>query len=173
MRVSSQKLYRLGGGAALVGGLLRIVSSFVPYDNEAVWLEAFYAVVDIGLLFGLIAIYLKHADKLGGVGVIGFALSTIGIASILGPDTIKFGVNFYETGAFTILTGLLILSIQMLRNKTLVWASSLWVLSFVLTALAIACAQSLFFIGAGISFGTAYILSGVELMQQQNEVDNS
>ena len=168
MQVSSQFLYRLGGGAALIGGLLRVISSFIPYHEEVAWLEGLYSFVDICLLFGLAAIYLKYAERLGGIGVIAFVLSTTGIASIVGPDAIMFGINFYEIGAFTMITGLLFLSIQMLRNRVLLWASSLWILSFVFSVATILFSHSLLFIGAGISFGVAYMLSGIELMKQQS-----
>ncbi len=177
MQVSSKTLYRLGGAAALLGGLLRIIFSFVPYREATAWLEVFYALIDVCLLFGLVAVYLRYAEHLGATGAIAFVFSAIGIASIVGPDAIMFGIDFYKAGALTMVTGLLILSIQMLRNKILLWASSLWILSFALTILAVVLAHPILFITAAISFSTAYILSGIQLLRSEgysntiNELD--
>jgi hypothetical protein len=165
MLVSSQILFRLGGIAALVGGLLRVISSFIPYREATAWLEGFYALVDICLLLGLMAIYLRHAQHLGGIGVIAYGFSTVGIASIVGPDATMFGVDFYKAGALTMITGLLILAIQMLRNRILFWTSSLWILSFVLTILTVIFSHPQLFIAAAVSFGTAYMLAGIELVR--------
>jgi len=167
MQVSSKTLYRLGGAAALLGGLLRIIFSFVPYREATAWLEGFYAFIDICLLFGLIAVYLRYAEHLGAIGTIAFVCSTIGIASIVGPDPIVFGIDFYQVGALIMISGLLVLSIQMLRNKILLWASCLWILSFALTILAAVSAHPILFISAAISFSTAFILSGVQLLRSQ------
>lgn len=167
MRIYSRTLYRLGGGAALVGGLLRIISSFIPYHQGTAWLEGFYAFVDVCLLLGLTAIYLRYTERLGVLGVIAYVFSTIGIASLVGPDAFMFGVDFYKAGALTMITGLLVLSIQMLRNRILLGASSLWILSFVLTALTAIFSQPSLFIAAGTSFGIAYMLAGIELVQQR------
>jgi hypothetical protein len=166
MRISSNFLFRLGGATAMTGGLLRISSSFIPYQEKVVILETLYAFIDICLLFGLAAIYLKHAEKLESLGLIAFILATIGVASIVGPDATMFGVNFYEAGAALLITGLLLLSIQMLRKRTLIWASSFWILSFALTAAAAIFAHSLLFVGAGVSFGVAYVFAGIQLMKQ-------
>jgi len=68
------------------------------------------------LLFGLAAIYFKVAERLGAIGMMAFLLLVGGIASIIGPDKVIFGINFYQLGAFTTITGLLLLSIKMLRN---------------------------------------------------------
>ncbi|MEM7360051.1 MAG: hypothetical protein AAF431_13195 [Pseudomonadota bacterium] len=169
MQVSSQFLFRLGGSAGLAGGLLRLVFTFVPYREATAWLEGFYALTDICLLFGLMAIYLKHADQLGGIGVSAFIISTSGIASIVGPETVMFGINFYQAGAFTLITGLLILSIQMLRNKILIWVSSLWILSFTLTIFAVGFVSPVLFTVAAISFSGAYIVSGIQLVRTTSQ----
>jgi hypothetical protein len=81
-----------------------------------------------------------------------------------------FGINFYQAGAFIMLTGLLSLSIQMLRNGILPWVSSLWVLSFVFAISTIVVPHPLLSISAGVSFGAAYVLSGIELLRQQTAI---
>jgi hypothetical protein len=166
MKTSAKHLYYLGGIAGLVGGVLRITSSFIPYSKELIWLEVFYAIIDTCLLFSLIAIYIQYAEQLKGIGLVAFVLSASGIASIVGPDAVAFGVNFYETGAFISITGLVLLSIQMLRLKILFWAPCLWVLSFILAISTIVLNSSVFFMGAGITFGAAFVFSGSQLMKQ-------
>jgi hypothetical protein len=167
MHISSKTLFRFGGAAAIVGGLLRVFSSFLPYQEASPLLETLYGLVDICLLFGLLAIYLKHAERLGGLGLIAFVLALTGVASIVGPDAIMFGVNFYVAGAGILITGTLLLSIQMLRDGTLVCASILWVLSFVLTIAAISFSHPLLFSLAGVNFGAAYILAGTQLFRSK------
>lgn len=172
MHVSSQSLYRLGGAAAMVGGSLRVLLSFIPYREETVWLEALYALVDICLLVGLTAIYLKRAERLGGLGLAAFILSGAGLASIVGPDTIMFGVNFYEVGALLTIAGVVLLSIQLLRHQILQWVSSLWIMSFGLSVATVSVSLPVLFIGAGISFGVAFTLAGFDLVQNAKSLDS-
>ncbi|HAJ47992.1 MAG TPA: hypothetical protein DCL54_15575, partial [Alphaproteobacteria bacterium] len=57
-------------------------------------LEVLYAVIDLSLLFGLVAIYLRVAPALGWPGLLAFAVSGAGLASIVGPDTEMFGIDW-------------------------------------------------------------------------------
>jgi hypothetical protein len=92
-------LVRLGALAAVVAGALRIASTFIPYEAGSAPLETFYGVIDLGLMFGLMAVYAGNAGRVGAIGFAGFAVALAGIASIVGPDAPAFGVDFYRVGA--------------------------------------------------------------------------
>ena len=69
------ELVRFGAVAAVVGGVLRIASTFIPYEANSAPLETLYGVIDLCLLFGLIAGYLAHAEAVVLVGRFAFLLA--------------------------------------------------------------------------------------------------
>lgn len=169
MHISLKQLSALGGVAALIGGLLRVASSFIEYQPDLIWLEVLYAFIDISLLFALIAFYLSYAAQIGMTGLIGFVSAVTGLSSIVGPDATAFGLNFYQLGATILLCGLLLLSISIRQIVALKWVSRLWCLSFLLALLANYLAHPVFTISAGISFALAFILCGVRLISNSQE----
>lgn len=64
----------------------RIIFTFVPHRKDSVALELFYLVIDVSLLFGLLALYFCQHERLGVTGLIGFVGAFIGTALIVGPD---------------------------------------------------------------------------------------
>lgn len=128
MSITYPALMRLGAYAALTGGVLRFVSSFVPWVEASPGLESFYFVIDVALLFGLLTIYLARAERLGPVGLAGFVIAAIGQAAIIGPDHVPFGIDVYAVGAQIIAGGLLLLAIDMMRTHAYPhWVSIFWV----------------------------------------------
>lgn len=107
-------LYRLSGAAAMIGGLLRIIAA-VPIQADASALEWLYAAIDALLLFGLIGIYLARAERLGFLGLAGFAVGVAALSFIGGPDADPFGFSTYEQGAAALAIAMLGLSIAWLR----------------------------------------------------------
>ena len=57
-------LIRLAGLAAILGGGLRIVPAFISYVPGNAPLEAFYLVIDLALLFGLIGVSARAAGRI-------------------------------------------------------------------------------------------------------------
>jgi hypothetical protein len=156
-------MVRFGALAAMLGGMLRIVSSFVPYQADQSWLEALYGLIDLCLLFGLIGVYLAFAETLGAIGFVLFAVATAGLASIVGPDAQMFGVDFYRAGALVFIVALAGFSVQLLRKKTVVASATMWIL-----ALAFSLASPfapLAFMGAGILLGAGYMLAGLAILR--------
>ncbi len=170
MHITSQTLFQLGGISAVIGGLLRVVFSFIPYQQEVAWLEGFYAVIDVCLLFGLMAIYFRSAEQLGGLGLTAFVISIIGIASLVGPDAIMFSIKFYEVGAITMLIGLSLLSMQLVRCKIHLLAASLWICAFMLGIAASHITIPALILAAGITFSSAFVVSGLELVGLRNRL---
>ena len=109
-------LITIAARCAIIGGVLRIVASFIAYIPESPWLEGYYAVIDICLMFGLIGIFAQTVDKIGAWGKLGWTIAMIGQASIIGPDARMFGIDFYMAGSVILLTGLAIWSLAMLRG---------------------------------------------------------
>ena len=158
-------LIQFGAIAAVLGGVLRVVSSFVPYQPEQVWLEALYGVIDICLLFGLVAIYVASAERLGAVGFVLFAAALAGLASIVGPDAQMFGVDFYRAGALVFIVSLGGFSAQLLRKKTLIASAVTWLAALACSVASPFLQTPLVLMGAGILLGAGYILAGYAVLR--------
>lgn len=159
-----ETLCGLGARAAIVGGALRIVSSYMPYKEGLIWQEFLYSLTDICLLFGLLAIYLAVANELGRVGLTGFVLAAVGLASIVGPDIYRWGVDFYQVGAALLLVGLAVLSLKMLRAEILKPSAIVWLSAFIAAAAALPLESDSLSLTAGILFGAGFLLAGSELL---------
>jgi len=169
MKISPVSLVSIGGVAAIAGGALRIVSAFIPYQPETLWLETLYAVEDYFMLVGISAFYLHFSGQLGALGVLAFCLTSAGFASIVGPDPIMFGVNFYELGALAIIVGLAALSAQMLRKGIAYAASILWLISVALTLSSVVFEAYYLVVGAGVFFGSAFVSAGWVLFRNSRK----
>ena len=123
-------LVRAGAMAAVVGGALRIVSTFIPYEPNSPGLEALYGVIDLGLMFGLVAVYIASAEAIGMAGLALFLVALAGVASIVGPDAPAFGIDFYRAGALVFVAGLAGLSVQLLRAGLMRMSAALWLATF-------------------------------------------
>ena len=151
-------LVRVGAGAASLGGVLRIVSTFIPYQANLAWLEALYGVIDLCLMFGLIAVYLATAEATGAFGLAAFVVALAGVASIVGPDTAVLGVDFYRVGAVVFVTGLAGLSVMLVIGGVMRLCATLWIASFASALASAALPQAL--TAAGLALGLGYIVAG-------------
>ncbi|NJK46585.1 MAG: hypothetical protein HC933_22135 [Pleurocapsa sp. SU_196_0] len=77
------RLTRFGAVLAVLAGVLRIVAAFILELPE---IEAFYLVIDLCILFGLIGVFGARLETLGWCGLIGFVVALTGAALIVGPD---------------------------------------------------------------------------------------
>ncbi len=120
-------LIRLGAYAALAGGGLRLVSSFIPWVEGSAPLEIFYFVTDVALLFGLLTLYLVRAERMGVLALIGLVVAAVGQAAIIGPDHAPFGIDVYGAGVQLIVAGLFLMAVDMVRTGAYpVWVSGFW-----------------------------------------------
>jgi hypothetical protein len=161
-------LLRALGIAAIGGGVLRTASAFIPWEP---WgtdprVEVLSIVIDVALLFGLMGVYFAARERLGWFGFAAFALAATGIASIIGPDTVAFGIDTYLAGVHAISIGLALLGVQMLLRRAGTAASAVcWIASVVVGAGGGAIGQGeLGFLLGGILFGLGFVAAGISLV---------
>ncbi len=157
------QLVRVGAVAAIIGGVLRIASTFIPYQADLAWLEAFYGVIDVCLLMGLIAIYLSSADHVGTLGLVAFLVALAGVASIVGPDAPAFGIDFYRVGALVFVAGLAGLSAMLQRAGILRASAWLWITTLLAGLASSAWPQA--FLASGLCLGAGYALAGMSMLR--------
>lgn len=150
---------------AIIGGVLRIVASFIPYIPESPWpetpwLEGYYAVIDICLMFGLIGIFAQTVDIISVWGKFGWTIAMIGQASIIGPDARMFGIDFYMAGSVTLLTGLAIWSLAMLRGGVMRAAAGWWLTGGGLAVATILSGIAGLVPAAGVALGFGFVHAG-------------
>lgn len=160
--MKDEQLFRVLGGAAILGGVLRIGSSFILWDGSA-QIEALAFVIDVSLLFGSMGIYLAAREGLGRFGFAAFAVAETGIASIIGPDTQAFGIDTYLAGVHAIAVGLALLGLAMLlRRAGSSIAALCWIASLVVGVGGGAAGQAeLGIFAGGILFGLGFVSGGV------------
>jgi hypothetical protein len=149
-----------------VGGALRIMSSFIPYVAEVAWLEGLYAAIDIGLLLGLLAVYLSVSTGAGGA--IAFLVAFAALASLVGPDARAFGVDFYRLGASVFSLALAAFALTLLAARAFRTAAILWLASAV-AGVAAASSAPLAFQIAGMMLGAGFIAAASALIAQQRK----
>jgi hypothetical protein len=168
MRARDTALTRLisfGAVAGVVGGLLRVAAAFIPYTPAAAWLEALYGAVDLGLLFGLIAVYLAAAERVGLSGLAAFACALAALASIVGPDPQAFGVDFYRVGAAAFALALAAFGATLLAARVFMIPAASWIACAAFGVVAAATGSAPAFVGAGLALGLGFIAAGVMLVR--------
>ncbi len=168
--MDDRTLYRLAGAAAVLGGATRIATSFVPWDGSAA-IEAVALTIDVLLLFGLMGIYLAHRAALGWPGFGAFVLAELGIASIVGPDSVAFGIDTYLAGVHAISIGLALLGVAMVVKRVETLAAVCWIASLVAGVAGgfVGQATAGFLIG-GILFGLGFVAAGLGLVLPRDGV---
>lgn len=163
--MDDRSLIRFAGAAAVLGGAMRIATAFVPWAPGVAWLEVVAFAIDVLLLFGLIGVYLVHRAALGWAGLGAFVLAEIGIASIVGPDTIAFGIDTYIAGVHAISVGLAVLGVALLAARVEMLAAVCWIASLAagLAAGFLGQGAAGFLIG-GVLFGLGFVAAGLALL---------
>lgn len=160
MTINQLLLIRASGFAAIAGGALRVASTFIPYAPQSPGLEFMYGVEDGLMLFGLMGIYLPIAPETGRAGLAGFVVSAASLASIVGPDAVMFGIDFYTVGAAALLIGLSVLSAALLGAQQQRPAAALWLVAFALALAGTALKQPLLVAASGLVFGAGFVAAG-------------
>jgi len=163
MPISKQMLTGFGAAAAILGGSLRVISTFVPYTPDSPGLELLYGSVDILMLFGLMTLYASVSRLLGWTGFAGFVLAATSLASIVGPDPNRFGINFYEAGAAGLLVGLALLAGALLKHRLLQPAALLWLAALSSALIGILSSLTLAVTFAGLLLGLGFAAAGFQL----------
>ena len=164
--MSTQSLIRLGALAAVVGGTLRVASAFVPATEPLGGVEWFYLVIDILLMFAVVAVYAYQHSESGVWGFAGFVLAAIGIESIGGPDGRIGTVDVYTAGASVIGIGMVLLAVGCwVANKLPRYVAVVWMLSTAVGVLAIFAQMSgVSFQVAGVLFGLGFVGAGMHIL---------
>lgn len=162
--MKDEQLRRISGLVAILGGACRTASALIPY-TEAVWQAWLYLITDALLLFGLMGVYFVYRREVGWFGLLSFAIAELGIASIVGPDTIINGLETYMIGVAVITVGLTMFAIQLLLRRTPWLAPALWLASSAagIGLGAAGLTEEGFFLG-GILFGLGFVAAGVKLV---------
>jgi hypothetical protein len=163
--MSSAALIRLGGLAAMLGGLLRTGAALLPATGSSVALEWLYLLIDVLLLLGLLGVYAYQHAESGIWGFAGFLLAVVGLESIGGPDGKIGGVDIYTTGTVVIGIGLVVLAVgSWMGRKVPRYVPALWILSTVVGMSGFLVAGStLPFRIAGVAFGLGFVGAGNRL----------
>ncbi len=149
---------RIGAASAILAGGLRVAASIIPYDPRSVALQGLYALIDVGLLIGLMAVHQHVQANLGRLGHGAFLLAVAGLASIVGPDSRQFGVDWYLVGAGVFLFALSGLAVSLLRARVLRWPAACWLAA--LPAGLLATASPLALAASGALLGVGFVLAG-------------
>ena len=153
-----------GAWCGMMGGALRVGTTFIPWQAANAWLEALYAATDIAMLFALIAVGLAASPALGRIGFAAWAIATAAVASIVGPDPVEFGIDFYRLGAGVFVLALGAMAGVLLMRRRLRMASGLWLASALMALLAGATGNGLAFAAAGLILGLSFVAAGWEML---------
>lgn len=168
--MNARILFKLSGVAALVGGLLRIASA-LPLGLDAQSQEWLWTAIDALLSLGLIGIYLIRADKLGLLGLSGFALAMASLSFIGGPDADVFGFSTYEQGAAALAISMAGFALAWLRAGERPWAPALCWFGTLIAAgvvgLLPAPAPDYGFAVSGALFGAGFAAAGWDLLRRR------
>lgn len=165
MIITSNHYFAIAAWAAMLGGAMRIATAFIPYTPETIWLEILYAVIDVLMLIATLAIYIRHMTSLGAIGLFAAALACLGFASIIGPDPVMFGIDFYRLGAGVIVVAMALLGVQLLRVKALQVASILWLLALAFALGLTLLQMPVLLVASGVTFGLGFIAAGVDCVR--------
>ena len=159
---------RFLGVGGIIGGLLQIFVSFVRAANDANLLETLVVIAELGLLLGLLGIFLMYRDRISALGTCGFLLAFLGLSFIAGPDSSLYGLSTFEIGGPVAAAGLILLGSAQLFVSSHPKLAPVAVVAGVVT-LAIHqtfSASQLVQIAGGVSLGLGFVLYGTFLVRQ-------
>lgn len=162
-------LLKAGAAAAILGGGLRIFTPMLSGVDGVVWTEVLYFIIDVLLLFALLAIYLERLEAFGFLGGLCFAVAIVALASIVGPDPVRWGINFYHLGALVLSGSLAALAAVMLYGQVHRRAAMFWLVSFAAGLWAFMAISQIGFTIAGILFGLGFVAAGVDMLMRLEE----
>jgi hypothetical protein len=157
--MTKDTLLRLSGVAAILGGGLRVVDAFL--DKADIQLrQVAYFLTDTMLIFGLCGIYFSRSNRLGLVGLLGFATSITGIVMVR-----SFGPRGYLIGASVTLLGVVLIGVTMLaRTAYSKSAPILWIVSLIVGLISLVPFGANWGVTlAGVTFGLGFVTAGIEL----------
>jgi hypothetical protein len=153
----TQPFVRLSAQAAIVGGLLRIASSFAPVlirSNLA--RQSLYFAIDVCLTVGLAGFWWQSSKDFGRRGVIGLAMFVAGIATVRASAFIS-AVDVYPAGALITAGGAILVSASAwAAHKLPRWVPLAFALSTLLGVVASVANAGALLVWSGVIFGVAF-----------------
>lgn len=150
--------------ACFLGGLLRVISSFIDSESAIESIEVLYIVIDLCLILGLVGFYSVYRANLFWLGHLGFAIAICGLAFIAGPDTDIFGSSAYQIGSPIVGVGLLLLSFNLIKAKLCGLVVPLSLMgSVVIGLVSMLVISNLLFIVTGVLFGVGFMALGTQV----------
>ncbi len=143
----------LGGLAAMIAGVLRLVSSVLP-ASDSVLLRILYLVIDMGFLGGVLSIYRFEREQLGRVGLLATLVAAVGAGLLIAHDTVAWSSGLYGIAALLFSVGLSLLGIASWTTRKL----PRWILVFWITSTLVGTLGYLV-----PSLGVLFVLSGILL----------
>lgn len=170
--VFHHRLLQWGGMVAILAGLFRGVTSFLPASDSMLF-QLLYLVVDILLLLGLISIYLFQRKAIGWWGFAGFALALVGSALLIGKDVDRAGIFLYPLAALLFAVGISILGMRSWFAKTLSrWVVAAWIISTLLGIGYALLGSSVLLLLSGVLFSLGFIGAGCHVWLATNNPGN-
>jgi hypothetical protein len=169
--MSKASLVRLGGIAAVLAGILRAISSFIPATFPDAALQVLYILTDLFILLGVFALFGVRYQEIGKFGFLGFFIAVVGLLVIRSSKAIT-GVDLYPAGSLIFSLGLILLGIRLWLAKVLpIWVVGLWSLS-VFAGILVYFVPLLEFLTvvAGLLFAIGFAAAGIRLQSVSENI---
>lgn len=158
-----RRLLQCGGMAAILAGLFRGVTSFLP-ASDSMFFQLLYLIIDLLLLLGLVSIYLFQRKAIGWWGLAGFVLALVGSALLIGKDVDRAGIFLYPLAALLFALGISVLGVRSWVARTLSrWVAAAWIASMLLGIGYALLGWSVLFLLSGVLFGLGFIGAGCQV----------
>ena len=156
---------RVGGWAAIIGGVLRVAASFSSSIGTEVERQSLYFVIDLLLLIAVFAAYAQDLEAVGGLGAAGFLTAVVGILLVRSSHAFP-GFELYPAGAAAVALGWTVLGLASWRAGTV----SMFVPCLLGLSIGIAVVGQLVgfaeaaFVVSGVVFGAATVGVGTTIL---------
>jgi hypothetical protein len=159
--MSSSILFRICAACAILAGILRAITSFIPEGIPNVLL--FYLAVDLCLLMGVIGLYGFVEGSSRFLPLLGSALMVLALIVLIGRDLGLASANIYAGAAATFSLGLDLFAIHLLQTRKMPsWIPIAWLVSTIVGPVGFFVSQLHFlFAISGLIFGMAFGAAGV------------
>ena len=155
---------RLSGGAADLGGALRVLTSFLlPLSGRAMTL---YLIIDVMLLFGCVGFYEFQRVAIRFLGTLGLLLEILGAVVLIARDLSLLSSEAYPIGALLFAVGVDLFAIGSWRSRTFPrWILILLILSTVIGPIGFFTPSlAVLFAASGVLFGIGFMSAGIQVI---------
>jgi hypothetical protein len=161
-----ETLFRVGGWAAIIAGVLRAAGSFTSSLGSDVERQSLYFIIDLFLLIAVFTVYAQNHAVVGPWGAAGFLTTVAGILLVRSSRAVP-GLDLYPAGALGIAGGWAVLALaSWYKGRGSVFVPVLFTLSIV-TAIAgqLAAAAPAAFVASGVIFSAAVVSVGLQVLK--------